>query len=75
MIAEFKAIDVLDLAVEEGLGKLGLVDDVVPDSDRELGNPPIFSGVHSWNLRGHFQFLGGRGAANGRARSVVVTCP
>ena len=36
MTVEFEAVSVVDQAVEDGIGKRGLVDDVVPGRDREL---------------------------------------
>ena len=36
MAVEFEAIGIVDQAVEDGVGKRGFVDDVVPRRDREL---------------------------------------
>jgi hypothetical protein len=44
-------------------------------TDLDPGNPPIFNGVQSYNLRGHFQFLCGCDAADAHIRAVVVVSP
>ncbi len=69
----------LSLRAQEDLRQTDLIRQAWTDCGKVYGyrngNPPIFDGVLSQNLRGHFQFLGGCDATDAHVRAVVVVSP